>query len=781
MSQLWTVARTAAAILLLTALYFIAGKLGLRLAFMNASASAVWPSTGIALAALLLLGYRVWPGIFAGAFLVNVTTTGSLQTTLGIALGNTLEGLTGAYLVNRFARGRHTFDRAQDIFMFAGLAGMVSTAISATCGVISLSLGGYAEWADIRSIWLTWWLGDAGGALLVTPVLLLWALNPRVDWTRAQAIEAPLLLLTLVAVGQAVFGGWLPDSMKPYPLAYLCVPVLAWAAFRFGPRETATVSLLLVGLAAWGTLREHGPFVGRTQDESLIFLQTFMVLTAALTLALATIVADRRRAAAMRAQFAAIVESSDDAIISKTLEGTVLSWNNAAERIFGYAADEVIGRPITLLIPPDRLDEGPAILRHLTRGERIEHFETVRQRKDGTLLDASLMISPIKDAEGAIIGVSTIVRDISDRKRAEKTLEHTNRELVARIQDLEHQSCQIMLLSQLGELLQSCHTVEEVYAVIGSYAPQLFPDEAGFLGIMSESGSLVEAVVTWHPPLASKTDFRLDECWALRQARLHAVGETRAGPFCQHLDRPFPLGYLCVPIMAESETLGLLYVQSGRHAPARAVRPTDLSDSSTQRMAQAMAQHIALAIANLKLRAVLRAQAIRDPLTGLFNRRYLTELLELELRRAQRSRYSVGVVMLDIDHFKRVNDTFGHQAGDMLLREFATLLKTNCRGGDIVARFGGEEFVLVLPSVSLEDATRRAETLRKASEDLQLVRDHRTLGPVTVSLGVAVFPNHGTTGEALIQAADAALYRAKQGGRNRVLTADASSPPLGRA
>ncbi|MDE3119989.1 MAG: MASE1 domain-containing protein, partial [Nitrospirota bacterium] len=252
MGQLRTVARTAVTILLLASFYFVAGKLGLRLAFMNASASAVWPSTGLALAALLLLGYRVWPGIFAGAFLVNLTTTGSLQTTLGIALGNTLEGLTGAYLVNRFAHGRHTFDRASDVFMFAGLAGIVSTAISATCGVISLSLGGYAEWADVRSIWLTWWLGDAGGALLVTPVLLLWALNPRVDWTRAQAIEALLLLLGLVVVGQAVFGGWLSDSMTPYPLAYLCVPVLAWAAFRFGPRETAAVSLLLAGLAVWG-------------------------------------------------------------------------------------------------------------------------------------------------------------------------------------------------------------------------------------------------------------------------------------------------------------------------------------------------------------------------------------------------------------------------------------------------------------------------------------------------------------------------------------------------
>lgn len=771
MSQFRTVARVAAAILLLASLYFVAGKLGLRLACMNASASAVWPPTGIALAALLFLGYRVWPGIFAGAFLVNLTITGTLPTTLGIALGNTLEGLTGAYLVNRFAQGRHTFDRASDVFMFAGLAGMVSTAISATCGVMSLALGGYAEWADLRSIWLTWWLGDAGGALLVTPVLLLWALNPRVDWTRAQAIEAPLLLLTLVAVGQAVFGGWLSDSMNPYPLAYLCVPVLAWAAFRFGPRETATASLLLAGLAAWGTLRGHGPFAGPTQDESLILLQTFMVLTAAITLALATVVADRRRAAAMRAQLAAIVESSDDAIISETLEGKILSWNSAAERIFGYAADEIIGRPITLLIPPDRLDEEPTILRHLKHGERIE---TLRQRKDGTFLDVSLMISPIKDAEGTVIGGSTIVRDISERKRAEKTLEDTNRELVARIQDLEHQSCQIMLLSQLGELLQSCHTVEEVYAIIGTYAPQLFPDEPGFLGIMSESGNVVEAAVTWHAPLASKTDFQLDECWALRQARLHAVGETRAGPFCQHLDRPFPLGYLCVPIMAESETLGLLYVQSGRHAPTRAVRPTDLSDSSTQRMAQAMAQHIALAIANLKLRAVLRAQAIRDPLTGLFNRRYLSELLELELRRAQRSRYSVGVVMLDIDHFKRVNDTFGHQAGDMLLREFSTLLKTNCRGGDIVARFGGEEFVLVLPAVSLEDAARRAETLREAAGDLQLVRDHQTIEPVTVSLGVAVFPDHGTTGEALIQAADAALYQAKQRGRNRVVSAESS-------
>src|SRR5438067_685813 len=158
--------RRVGLLLALGAAYFIAGKLGLRLAFVNASATAVWPPTGIALVAFVLLGYDVWPAILASAFLVNLTTTGSVATSIGIALGNTLEGVVGAYLVNRFARGRRAFDRPQDVFVFTALAAMVSTSVSATVGVTTISLAGYARWAEYGSLWWTWWLGDAAGDLV---------------------------------------------------------------------------------------------------------------------------------------------------------------------------------------------------------------------------------------------------------------------------------------------------------------------------------------------------------------------------------------------------------------------------------------------------------------------------------------------------------------------------------------------------------------------------------------------------------------------------------------
>src|SRR2546428_9815326 len=187
-------------------LYVVAGKLGLSLAFVHASASPVWPPTGIALATLLTLGYRGWPAIFAGAFVVNITTAGSLATSLGIAAGNTLEGLVGAYLVNRFAGGARVFDRAPDVFKFAGLAALMSTIISATVGVGTLTLGGYAAWADFSPIWFTWWLGDAAGALIVAPLLVLWVRGWRSDAPRGNLLEAAALWFSTILVGLAVFG-----------------------------------------------------------------------------------------------------------------------------------------------------------------------------------------------------------------------------------------------------------------------------------------------------------------------------------------------------------------------------------------------------------------------------------------------------------------------------------------------------------------------------------------------------------------------------------------------
>ncbi len=274
----------------LAAAYVVAGKFGLRLAFANPSASPVWAPTGIALAAFLLFGYGVC------AFLVNLTTAGSVATSIGIAVGNTLEGLTGAYLINRFARGPRAFERAPNLFKAVVLAGVVSTTVSATIGTTTISLGGLARWAEYGSIWLTWWLGDAVGDVVVAPVIVLWIAHPRVHWPWRRALEAAILLLCVIVVGLAVFGGLFPSRVKDYPLEFLCVPFLVWASFRFGPREAATAAVVLSGVAIWGTLRGLGPFARGTPNESLLLLQAFMGVMVVMTLVLAAVVAERREA-----------------------------------------------------------------------------------------------------------------------------------------------------------------------------------------------------------------------------------------------------------------------------------------------------------------------------------------------------------------------------------------------------------------------------------------------------------------------------------------------------
>jgi diguanylate cyclase (GGDEF)-like protein len=288
--------KNVAAVAGLAVVYFVAGKLGLQLAYLHASATAVWPCTGIAVAALLVFGYRVWPGILIGAFLVNLTTAGSVQTSIAIAAGNTLEGLAGCYLVSRFARGKEAFARVQDIFKFALLAGLAATTVSATIGVATLAAGGFADWAAFGSIWCTWWLGDGVGAVIVTPLLLLWIENPRVQWKNERWMEVTFLFLGLLATGMVVFSGAFHAELKNYPLEYLCIPFLIWVGFRFGQREAATAICLLAGIAAWGTIHGFGPFARESRNTSLLLLQIFMGIMAITTLALAAEVSEHRRA-----------------------------------------------------------------------------------------------------------------------------------------------------------------------------------------------------------------------------------------------------------------------------------------------------------------------------------------------------------------------------------------------------------------------------------------------------------------------------------------------------
>ena len=415
----WT--ENLAAMTILAVIYFVAGRLGLRLAFVHPNSTAVWPPAGIALAALLILGYRVWPGIFLGAFLVNVTTAGSVATSIGIATGNTLEGLAGAYLVNRFASGQRAFDRAQDIFKFAFFAGMLSTTISATLGVTSLSLGGFARWTDFGPIWLTWWLGDGVGEAVMTPFLVLWSRNRRWKWSRGQFVEAAALWLILLFVGQAVFGGRYGFRSRNYPLEFLCIPLVLWAAFRFGRRAAASSVLVLSGIAIWATLHGFGPFVTKTQNEALLILQLFLGILAVMGLVLAAAVAEQKRVAET---FRLAVEAAPNGVVIIGRQGEILLVNSQATKMFGYKEEELAGQSVEVLVPERFRGGHPEYRAGFSARPQARPMGAGRDlyavRKDGSEFPVEIGLNPIETEEGLIV-LSAIV-DITERKRAEEEI-----------------------------------------------------------------------------------------------------------------------------------------------------------------------------------------------------------------------------------------------------------------------------------------------------------------------------------------------------------------------
>lgn len=334
----------------------------------------------------------------------------------------------------------------------------------------------------------------------------------------------------------------------------------------------------------------------------------------------------------------------------------------------------------------------------------------------------------------------------------------------------------LRLLSEMGERLLAGPTVMEAYDVIAESARPLFPNESGALYVLDAAHNVLEAATTWgeFPTHSSELVFAPDECWALRRGQVYGGADTSDSPLCQHVSQPRPASHLCVPMMAHGETLGVLHLRHSKSPQTGEARSLDSALTSKRQLAITVAEHVALALMNITLQDTLRDQAIRDPLSGLFNRRYMEETFARELGRAARGNTSVSVVMLDIDHFKLINDTFGHAAGDAVIVELGTLLRSSIRREDISCRYGGEEFVLVLPGASSHDACRRAEQLRGDVQRLSVQYGGQSVPAIAVSLGLAVFQEHGRTAESLLDAADAAMYRAKAEGGNRLVVAQAS-------
>jgi PAS domain S-box-containing protein len=284
-------------ILIVAGLYFLAAKLGLSVASLNASVSPVWPPTGLAIAVGLFVGYRSIPGVLLGALFANYLLTDvSLATATGISIGNTLEAISAVYLVRRFIRSRNPFHRAIDVLKFFVFAAILSTAISATIGNVCLCLSGAASWNNFGWLWLTWWAGDGVAALVVTPLIVSWIDRPIERWRGQRAAEAGLLFLLMALLSATVYTNILPQSATARPWGHVTIPLLLWAAFRFGPRGVATAMALLSAIAIWGTMHGYGGFVVYNRNEGLLFLQAYLANYAITTLSLAAIVTERRRA-----------------------------------------------------------------------------------------------------------------------------------------------------------------------------------------------------------------------------------------------------------------------------------------------------------------------------------------------------------------------------------------------------------------------------------------------------------------------------------------------------
>jgi PAS domain S-box-containing protein len=435
----------------LTAVYVLAGKLGLLFTLVHASASPIWPPTGIALAAFLLYGRSVWPAVAVGAFVVNVTTAGSVATSLGIALGNTLEGLLAAWLVERFASGLHAFDRPRDVFAFA-VSVALGVVVSATVGVATLALGGYALRADVAVIWLTWALGDLAGALLIAPAVILWAADRRMRPLLERPIELAALLLFIVVAAAGVFGGLSPAGLRQYPITFAAIPPLLWAAFRFGRREAATAVVVLAGIALHGTLRGFGPFAVLPPTHSLLVLQAFASTMALMTLVVAALAWSREREGAL---LQTIIDGIPVMITMYQPDIRVLRLNHEFERLTGWSAREAGQVDLMERCYPDPVyrEQMRAFMESLQTG----WLDVALTTKAGEVIDTSW--SNIRLPDDTRIGIGL---DVRERKRGEAERErvHAEAEAQSRAKDEFFAMLGHELRNPLGAITSALHVIE---------------------------------------------------------------------------------------------------------------------------------------------------------------------------------------------------------------------------------------------------------------------------------------------------------------------------------
>ncbi|HLO33590.1 MAG TPA: diguanylate cyclase [Anaerolineales bacterium] len=469
------------------------------------------------------------------------------------------------------------------------------------------------------------------------------------------------------------------------------------------------------------------------------------------------------------ARYRRLFETAKDGILILDGDtGRITDANPFLQDMLGYSKSELIGKALWEIGPVKNITASQEAMRQLQYKEYIRYEDIPLETKAGERRQVEF-VSNVYQVNGWRV-IQCNIRDITARKQAEAHAQTAKNELLALVAELQWHDREMQLLNRMNALLQSCMTQAEAYRVISLTAGDLFPGHSGSLAIEPARDQPLEVMARWGSEASMAATFSVEDCWALRRGQLHQVVDLQASLLCRHFMHPLQAGYLCLPLTIQGETLGVLSLMES--ASRKGKYPVGL-----QQLAVTVGETIKLSLSNLRLRDELRQQAIHDPLTDLFNRRYLEETLPRDLYQAQRRNASLSIVMLDLDGFKQFNDSFGHGPGDALLREFGRVLRQHLRKSDISCRYGGDEFLLVLPDSSLVDTQERLEQLRTFLKGLQIHYGEQVLGMITLSAGIAQTPEHGTTTTELLQAADEALYAAKQAGGDRTVSYRAA-PPL---
>ena len=737
-----------------------------------------YPATGLMFA--LMLGVSPWYAFLV--FFTNSLASMTIYQQPLISWGNLAGtvGETGVYAVAAILlRGRLQINlglsRRLDVVRYTAV--VLLAAIGSTIfGVTSLLLDHTITRSDYWSAASGWFIGDMVALLALAPFLLIHVL----PWVRKNLAPQSTSLTTAhaaqvnvfhLAEGFAQVAGivaflWIMfgRTFAPLQLFYLSFVPIIWVAMRNGIRR-AVVAILMLDFGIVAALHFFPALPNVLAKAGLL-----MLVVSATGLIVGSAVSERQfigRELQQRTIYLnSLIENSPFGIAVLDHAGKVDLCNLAFRRLFGYERSLVIGKKLDSLIscnqPDDLLELSPRVY----AGQSVEG-STRRARNDGTLVDVEVHAVPLI-IDGSVRGAYALYNDISDAIKAAHEKEEQANILKRSLTELQSRTSEMTLLIELSDMLQCCASLEEAYSVITQFGKKLFsPESSGSLSVFKSSRNLLESAGAWGAAPSPLATFPPDACWALRRGKPHWSTGSSAELACDHLKNYLGANDgLCVPMVAQGETIGVLQLQIATTSESKS--SNENNQVVLQRIASSAAGQIALSIASLRLREALKDQSIRDPLTGLYNRRFMQESLERELLRARRANRSFTVMFIDIDHFKRFNDSYGHDAGDLVLQVFAKALTNFFRGGDIICRYGGEEFALVLPDSSLKDAERRGNDLRAEIKKLSITHRNTVLDPITFSVGLAAFPEHGSTAEELFRVADKCLYDSKSQGRDRI-------------